>query len=89
MVLSAELSLYPNSDNYAEVVISFCEELQNTPGLQVNVGVLSTQVTAEAPLFWHTIDMLSSKLWEKQQAVLHIKLARGPLKMEDLPSQFK
>jgi hypothetical protein len=89
MVITLELSLYPNSDDYVDQVIAFCEALQNTPGLQVQVGVLSTLVTAEASVLWPALITISTQLWEKQQAVLHIKMARGPLLLENLPNQFK
>jgi hypothetical protein len=89
MVITAELSLYPNSDDYAEKVIAFCETLKNTPGLLVQVGVLSTLVTAEAKVLWPALLSASIELWEKQQAVLHIKVAKGPLKFEDLPEHLK
>ncbi|MBM3170093.1 MAG: hypothetical protein FJZ75_00610 [Bacteroidetes bacterium] len=89
MVLTAELSLYPNSKDYAEKVVAFCETLQNTPGLQVQVGVLSTLVTAEAHILWPAILAASTQLWETQQAVVHIKMAKGPLRIEDLPEHLK
>jgi uncharacterized protein YqgV (UPF0045/DUF77 family) len=89
MLVTAELSLYPNSDDYAEKVIAFIETLQKSSGLMVQVGVLSTVVTAEAQILWPALLKATTELWEKQQAVLHVKMAKGPLKYEDLPEHLK
>ena len=89
MLITAELSLYPNSDDYAEKVVSFIETLQKSPGLMIQVGVLSTLVTAEAQILWPALLKATTDLWENQQAVLHIKMAKGPLKFDDLPEHLK
>lgn len=89
MILTAELSLYPNSDDYTEKVTAFCLQLKQIPNTEVTVGVLSTVVTGEASTLWPALLDLTTSIWEQQQAVLHIKVAKGALSIEQLPALLK
>jgi len=89
MIITAELSLYPNSDDYIEKVTAFCIQLKHIPNTEVKVGVLSTVVTGEASTLWPALMELTSAVWEQQQAVLHIKMARGALSVEQLPDSLQ
>ena len=89
MIITAELSLYPNSDDYIEKVTAFCMQLKHIPNTEVKVGVLSTVVTGEASTLWPALMELTSAVWEQQQAVLHIKMARGALSVEQLPDSLQ
>ena len=47
MQVSAELSLYPLTQDYKPPIIDFIQRLRDQPGLRVATNELSTQVTGE------------------------------------------
>ncbi len=47
MIISAELSLYPLTPDYTEVIISFIHQLRAQPGITVATNGLSTQLTGD------------------------------------------
>ncbi|TXF91526.1 hypothetical protein FUA23_02180 [Neolewinella aurantiaca] len=47
MTTSAELSLYPLTPDYKEVIIDFIHQLRSQPGITVATNGLSTQLTGE------------------------------------------
>lgn len=47
MTTSAELSLYPLTPNYEQVIIAFIHQLRSQPGITVATNGLSTQLTGE------------------------------------------
>ena len=54
MRITAELSLYPLTDDYISTVQSFIHVIQDMPGLRIRVNQMSTQLTGE--LGTHLID---------------------------------
>jgi|AntRauTorckE5430_2_1112549.scaffolds.fasta_scaffold00078_9 uncharacterized protein YqgV (UPF0045/DUF77 family) len=47
MTTSAELSLYPLTPNYEQVIIDFIHQLRSQPSIRVATNGLSTQLTGE------------------------------------------
>lgn len=47
MITSAELSLYPLTPDYTEVIIPFIHQLRAQPGITVATNGLSTQLTGD------------------------------------------
>ena len=48
-MVSAELSLYPLTPDYAPVIVDFIRTLRAQPGVEVATNGLSTQLTGEYP----------------------------------------
>lgn len=46
-MVSAELSLYPLTPDYAPIIIDFIQRLREQPGIVVATNGLSTQITGE------------------------------------------
>lgn len=47
MTTSAELSLYPLTPDYSDVIIAFIHRLREQPGITVATNGLSTQLTGD------------------------------------------
>ncbi|MCX4187267.1 YkoF family thiamine/hydroxymethylpyrimidine-binding protein [Methylophaga sp. OBS4] len=47
MRISVDISLYPLTENYAELILAFIDKLENNPKLQVLRNNLSTQIFGE------------------------------------------
>jgi uncharacterized protein YqgV (UPF0045/DUF77 family) len=48
MQLTAELSLYPLSENYIQIVLAFIETLEQSGGLTIRRNAMSTQISGDA-----------------------------------------
>lgn len=55
MILTAELSLYPLSEAYEQLVIDYIRALRENPKLKVKTGGMSTLVNGEAEAVFDTI----------------------------------
>lgn len=56
MRMTAELSLYPLSENYEEIVLSFIERLLEKEDVSAVTNSMSTQVTGEMPAVFGAIE---------------------------------
>lgn len=82
MQVTAELSLYPLSEEYVQIVWDFIAELKQNPDLEVITNGMSTQIFGDIDLVMPLITEAMKKLYESQQAILVMKLGRGTLKLE-------
>jgi len=65
MQLTAELSLYPLSENYIEIVLSFITELEKEQGLTIRRNAMSTQISGDSKLVMNTIERLLMRSFER------------------------
>jgi uncharacterized protein YqgV (UPF0045/DUF77 family) len=65
MQLTAELSLYPLSENYIEIVLSFIAELEKEQGLTIRRNAMSTQISGDSKLVMNTIERLLMRSFER------------------------
>jgi uncharacterized protein YqgV (UPF0045/DUF77 family) len=89
MQTTAELSLYPLTENYATVVTDYILEFEKYSGIEIEVNGLSTQLFGEYELVWKAVQEVTRKLFEEQRAVLVMKIAGAELKKENLPDELK
>jgi uncharacterized protein YqgV (UPF0045/DUF77 family) len=59
MILTAELSLYPLSNDYNDLVIEFIRILRRQDGIETRTGGMSTQVRGEAAAVMQAIQTAS------------------------------
>ncbi|MGF1563882.1 MAG: YkoF family thiamine/hydroxymethylpyrimidine-binding protein [Flavobacteriales bacterium] len=59
MILTAELSLYPLSNDYNDLVIEFIRILRKQEGIETRTGGMSTQVRGEAVAVMQAIQTAS------------------------------
>lgn len=89
MQATAELSLYPLTENYASVVTDYILRLKSYPGLQIEVNGLSTQVFGAYDAVWTAVQEVTRYAFEQHRAVLVMKIAGSELRKEGLPEELK
>jgi len=84
MQLTAELSLYPLSENYIEIVLSFITELEKEQGLTIRRNAMSTQISGDSKLVMNTIERLLMRSFERfGRQVLTAKFIPGDFDLDD------
>jgi uncharacterized protein YqgV (UPF0045/DUF77 family) len=84
MQLTAELSLYPLSENYIEIVLSFIAELEKEQGLTIRRNAMSTQISGDSKLVMNTIERLLMRSFERfGRQVLTAKFIPGDFDLDD------
>lgn len=74
MILTAELSLYPLSEAYEQLVIDYIRALRENPKLRVKTGAMSTLVNGEAEEVFDVIRAATLTFMEgKTKAILVAK----------------
>lgn len=89
MQVTVEISLYPLSENFEQIVIEYIGELKKESGLRVEVNGLSTQVFGEYSLVMNVLNTLNQKTFELHKCVIHMKMAAGEKSIENLPQILK
>lgn len=82
MKISVEISLYPLSENYGQVILDFIANIRQNTQLEVITNGMSTQIFGEINQVMTSIEKEMTTIYEKQQAVLVMKMGRGELKYE-------
>lgn len=65
MQISAEISMYPLTDDYLPYIKSFIDRLENTQGLSVVGNTISTQIFGEFDLVMDTIKEEIRLSWQE------------------------
>lgn len=89
MKTTAEISLYPLSEDYKELIIDFILRLKQNEGLKVEVNGMSTQVFGEYDTVMAAITTESRRVFESGKAVLMMKLTGTDQSIENLPEVLK
>lgn len=82
MKISVEISLYPLSENYEQIILDFIANIRQNTHLEVITNGMSTQIFGEIDQVMTSIKKEMTTIYEKQQAVLVMKMGRGELKYE-------
>jgi len=86
MRITADMSLYPLTDDYKPTIIAFIKELQSVEGLEVVVNQLSTQLRGEFELVTGAVQQClrrSMEVCDKQ--VLVVKYLSADLDIASPP----
>jgi uncharacterized protein YqgV (UPF0045/DUF77 family) len=89
MQVTAEISLYPLTENFEQVVIDYIQEIKKTAGLKVEVNGLSTQVFGEYNLVMQCLTQVNKLTFEQNRCVILMKMAAGERSAENLPEILK
>ena len=89
MKATAEISLYPLSPGYKELIIDFILRLKQYEGLRVAVNGMSTQVFGEYDTLMAALAAESKRVFESGKAVVIIKLTGTDQSIESLPEILK
>lgn len=89
MMLTVEVSLYPLTENFEEVVISYIEKIKKIPGARVEVNGLSTQVFGEYNLLMTKLTEINKATFESNKCVVIMKMAQGEKTIENLPEVLR
>lgn len=89
MKATAEISLYPLTESYADIVTNYILELKKIDEITVSVTGLSSVIIGEYDTVWNAIADVTKKLFEENKAVLTLKIAAGELTTENLPEVLK
>jgi len=80
MNISVEISLYPLTEDYLEVVDGFIQQLRNDPELTIKVNDLSTQVFGEYQIVLSKVNAAMQTTHEKTpKAAFVMKVLNGHL----------
>ncbi len=82
MEVTVEVSLYPLRDDYEQVVLDFINSMHHHEGLRIETNGLSTQIFGEYDQVFDALKTEMKELYQKQQAVLVMKMGRGTLTYE-------
>ncbi len=82
MKISVEISLYPLSENYEQVILDFIANIRQNTQLEVITNGMSTQIFGEIEQVMTSIKEEMTKIYAQQQAILVMKMGRGELKYE-------
>lgn len=89
MDVTVEISLYPLTKNFEQVVIDYIQEIKKTAGIKIEVNGLSTQVFGEYDLVMKSLADINKRTFEKNKCVVLMKMAAGERSVENLPEVLK
>lgn len=85
MQASAEISMYPLTEQYEAPIIQFIEQLKQTDGLKVEVNGLSTQIFGEYNVVMDALKLGMADVFEANKAMFVLKIGKGELTKDKLP----
>ena len=90
MRITAEISLYPLTEDYKQIVVDFIKTLKKED-LRVEVNGLSTQIFGEYDDVMELVQREAKRLFKQQKAVLVMKFTAGDeeLTPEQVPEELK
>ncbi|MEX0813356.1 MAG: YkoF family thiamine/hydroxymethylpyrimidine-binding protein [Chitinophagales bacterium] len=78
MEASIEISLYPLSENYKDVIVEFLKSLKSkNANLRIETNGLSTQIFGEYDALMKLLQGEMKKVLEENKAVFILKLSSG------------
>jgi uncharacterized protein YqgV (UPF0045/DUF77 family) len=87
MRITADLSLYPLQAEYVPAIIGFIDDLADTPGIDVVVNQLSTQLNGEADIVIKAVgDAMKRFFATGQPASLVVKYLNADIDIATRPS---
>jgi len=89
MEITVEVSLYPLTENFEQVVIDYIHAIKKTQGIKVIVNGLSTQVFGEYTVVMNCMTDVNRAFFETQRCVILMKMAAGEKSTENLPETLK
>ena len=83
MQLTAELSLYPLSEDYITIVLAFIDRLEQCEELTIRRNAMSTQISGEATQVMQVIQAALTKSFEEfGKQVLTAKFIPGDFSLD-------
>jgi len=83
MQLTAELSLYPLSENYIDIVLAFIDSLEQHHTLTIRRNAMSTQISGNSNTVMHVIQGALSESFERfGRQVLTVKFIPGEFSLD-------
>lgn len=83
MQLTAELSLYPLSEDYIRIVLAFIDRLEQCEELTIRRNAMSTQISGEATQVMQVIQAALTKSFEEfGEQVLTAKFIPGEFSLD-------
>jgi hypothetical protein len=84
--VSIEISLYPLSPNYTELIDEFILSFKALPNVSVNVNGISTQIFGEMLVIWPHLQIQIEKTHQQVQASFVIKVIKGTHPPDGIPN---
>ncbi len=89
MKVTVEVSLYPLTENFEQVVIDYIAQVKAIPESEVFVNGLSTQVIGDYYTVLNGLTEINKTTFEKHKCVVIMKMAAGEKTVENLPEVLK
>jgi uncharacterized protein YqgV (UPF0045/DUF77 family) len=81
MNLSVEISFYPLTEGYEEVIIAFIKNMQNETRIEVVVNGMSTQLFGDDQVLMPLLHKEIVKSLSDQRGIFVMKVGKGTLKL--------
>jgi uncharacterized protein YqgV (UPF0045/DUF77 family) len=81
MNLSVEISFYPLTEGYEEVIIAFIKNMQKETRIEVVVNGMSTQLFGEDTILMPLLHQEIVKSLSDQRGIFVMKVGKGTLKL--------
>ena len=88
MKASAEISLYPLSEDYKERITSFILRLKKTAALEITTNGMSTQIFGEFDELMRVLTQELKTELEKHRTMVVMKIGDGIMKADKLPKEL-
>ena len=89
MKASIDISLYPLTSEYEEVITNFILDLRKRPGIKVETNGLSTQLFGDYDTLMDILKEDIGRVFEERKAVFVLKLAADEHTREKLPGSLR
>ena len=77
MTATIEISLYPLTEHYPEVVLQFLKRLKNIPGVDMETNGMSTILIGDYSILWHHLGKMMEAEMESGSSLFVMKVAPG------------
>lgn len=89
MKATCEISLYPLTENYKEIIIDFILAVKKHKKIRVETNGLSTQLFGDYDVLMDVLKKELKTVFEDERAVFVFKIAKGERTKEKLPKKLK
>jgi len=89
MKVTVELSMYPLTERYEEIIVDFILRLRKHSELEIDTNGMSTLVIGEFTEVMTTLNAEIEKTLKRDKIVMNMKLAGGERRKEGIPKEIQ
>ena len=89
MKVTLELSMYPLTERYEDIIIDFILRLRRHSELEIDTNGMSTQVIGEYAEVMKIVNSEIEHTLKNEKVVVNLKLAGGERRKEGIPKEIQ